>query len=104
MSSQWDTTLARMFQTCWDRRGLLPNPSSCRDDQLFNLYDDMQYQWSVYDKIMRSDFPGKPVDEDGHIFHGLDAGEERIILGKLCYFEDMIENIENEIKRRPWLH
>lgn len=87
--SQWDSVLSNMFQICWDRRSKFPVPSSCRDYQLYEFYDEMQWYWNLYDNIMKRD--------------DMDADERRIILEKLYYYETMIEDIEYEFERRPWL-
>jgi hypothetical protein len=90
MTSQWDKAITNMFEICWAHRGQLPIPSSCRDYQLYDLYDEMCWQWSMYDDLM------KRRDD-------MDFDEERVILEKLVYYENMIEEIEYEFERRPWL-
>ena len=91
MTSIWDQSLTNMFEICWNRRGQFPYPSSCRDYQLCDFYDEMCWQWSVYNDLM------KRRDD-------MDFDDERVITEKLCYFEKMIEEIEYEFERRPWLN
>lgn len=80
-----------MFEICWDRRSEFPEPSSCRDYQLYDFYDEMQWQWAVYNDTMKR--------EDD-----MTSDERRVILDKLYYYEGMIEMIEYEFERRPWLY
>jgi hypothetical protein len=91
MSSEYDRINSRLFEICWKRRGQFPVPSSCRDYQLYDFYDEMCWQWNHYNNLLEK--KREYMDND----------EERVILDKLEHYDSLICDIEYEFKRRPWL-
>jgi hypothetical protein len=103
MTSHWQQTASEMFEICYKLRNNFPVPSSCKDEQLYEFWYEMNYKWVVNDEIISS---GRSVTcDDGlsyFMYRGAKTWEQHLI-DQCCYYEDMMEAIEHEIWRRPWL-
>jgi len=105
MTSQSVQTCTRMFDICYNLRNNFPSPISCKDEQLYEFWYEMKYKWSVNNQYIKSGKAQKYDDEnceDDNNKHMLKNWEETLI-EQCCYYENMIDEIEYEINRRPWL-
>jgi len=102
MTSHWDDTLRDMFDTCWKMRNNLPVPASCNDEQLFQLLDEMNDKWSMYDHYIQSGYSAK-IDDEIALENAHFTPWTQQLIEKCCYYENIIDDIEYEISRRSWL-
>jgi hypothetical protein len=98
MTSHWDQTLQTMYRTSLKMRTRFPAVGACKDEQLFELLKDTESKWLANDKLLRS---GATMTGDDTEF-GYKSWDS-ILVEQCCYYETLMDQIEYEISRRPWL-
>ena len=98
MTSHWDHALQTMYRTSLKMRTRFPAVSACKDEQLFELLKDTESKWLANDKLLRS---GATLVCDHNEFST--KSWDSILVEQCCYYETLIDQIEYEISRRPWL-
>lgn len=98
MTSHWDQTLQTMYRTSLKMRARFPAVAACKDEQLFELLKDTENKWIANDKLLRS---GATMKCDDSEFG--DKSWDSILVEQCCYYETLMDQIDYEISRRPWL-
>jgi hypothetical protein len=92
-----------MFDICYKLRNNFPVPASCKDEQLYEFWYEMQFKWVDNDDIIRSGKAGNYDDENHHYMYRGAKTWEDVLIEQCCYYEETMEAIEYEISRRSWL-
>ena len=103
MTSHWQQTASEMFDICYKLRNNFPVPASCKDEQLYEFWYEMNHKWIDNDDIIRSGKAGGYDDESHHYMYKGSKTWEDVLIEQCCYYEDTMDAIEYEISRRSWL-
>lgn len=98
MASHWDQTLQTMYKTSLKMRTRFPALTACKDEQLFELREELENKWIANDKLLQS-YVTMTYDDNEFSTKSWDA----ILVEQCCYYETMLDQIDGEISRRPWL-
>lgn len=99
MASHWDQTLQTMYKTSLRMRTRFPVVGACKDEQLFELLKDTESKWLANDKLLRSGVTMTCEDSEFSSAKSWDS----ILVEQCCYYETLMDQINYEISRRPWL-